>query len=71
VGYYEIDDIIFFPSDDLLKEQGSIIKLRRTPKTILWGKLLKSLKVTTVNFRTIYIESDVNAIEVTIKSVPD
>jgi hypothetical protein len=34
-GYYEIDDIIFFPSDDLLKEQGSIIKLRRTPKTIL------------------------------------
>jgi hypothetical protein len=27
----------------------------------------KSLKVTMVNFRTIYIESDVNAIEVTKK----
>jgi hypothetical protein len=31
------------------------------------AKLPKLLKVTMVNFRTIYIESDVNTVEVTIK----
>jgi hypothetical protein len=30
VGYYEIDDIMSFSPDSILKEQGRIIKVKRS-----------------------------------------
>jgi Mg/Co/Ni transporter MgtE len=69
VGYYEIDDIMtFFHQTTFLKEQGSIIKVKKNTQDYSMGQIAQIVESNNGKLLGLFIsESDVNAIEVTIK----
>lgn len=69
VGYYEIDDIMtFFHQTTFLKEQGSIIKVKKNILDYSMGQIAQIVESNNGKLLGLFIsESDMNYVEVTIK----
>lgn len=69
VGYYEVDDIMtFFHQTTFLKEQGSIIKVKKNTQDYSMGQIAQIVESNNGKLLGLFIsESDVNTVEVTIK----
>tara|TARA_R110002094_G_scaffold104930_2_gene104063 strand:- start:111 stop:767 length:657 start_codon:yes stop_codon:yes gene_type:complete len=69
VGYYELDDIMsFFHQTTFLKEQGSIIKVKKNTQDYSMGQIAQIVESNNGKLLGLFIsESDLNTVEVTIK----
>jgi Mg/Co/Ni transporter MgtE len=69
VGYYELDDIMsFFHQTTFLKEQGSIIKVKKNTLDYSMGQIAQIVESNNGKLLGLFIsESDLNTVEVTIK----
>ena len=69
VGYYEVDDIMtFFHQTTFLKEQGSIIKVKKNTQDYSMAQIAQIVESNNGKLLGLFIsESDVNTVEVTIK----
>jgi Mg/Co/Ni transporter MgtE len=69
IGYYEVDDIMtFFHQTTFLKEQGSIIKVKKNTQDYSMGQIAQIVESNNGKLLGLFIsESDANIIEVTIK----
>lgn len=69
VGYYELDDIMsFFHQTTFLKEQGSIIKVKKNTLDYSMGQIAQIVESNNGKLLGLFIsESDLNTAEVTIK----
>ncbi|MBC5840077.1 MAG: CBS domain-containing protein [Flavobacteriaceae bacterium] len=69
VGYYEIDDIMtFFHQTTFLKEQGSIIKVKKNTQDYSMGQIAQIVESNNGKLLGLFIsDSDLNSVEVTIK----
>ena len=69
VGYYEVDDIMtFFHQTTFLKEQGSIIKIKKNTQDYSMGQIAQIVESNNGKLLGLFIsESDSNTVEVTIK----